>query len=543
MKETLWQKIESLYKKHFKIFVLTFSFLFIVISYFVLMGIKNNHLSYTHIMYIPVVITGIILGPYYGIGMGIIAGIVVGPIMPRFLDTNTPQYLWDWMFRLGMFALVGALVGYISKNYSQVLKRVDDAEMHHPESGLCNINFLRSVSLELKKTYTVVSFVIYNHETLRDVIGHEAYYDYLKHISHEVKSFFPKAIVVQSTNHSLWIIYEQADLDVEVENLRSLLQTEYILDDKPIYVDFTLGFHTVKHMGQRRIANYFIQSDLAAEEAKKNFITHYIYADVRTAKQFEYDILSDFQKSLHSGDIYLVYQPKVDLKTRKPSGLEALIRWEHPTKKMIAPDQFIPAVEKTSLIHEMTQVVFDWSLQYQMKLQSLGFKMPISINISTKNLYDQNFYNKMIKIFSKYSINPSLVEFEITETVLMENPELSKYTLEKFSNFGFKIAIDDFGKGYSSLAYLAQFPINTIKIDRFFAKQILINPTTQAIVKATIDLAKQLGYEVLIEGIEDIETADLLERLGCQSAQGYYFMRPRRNDDIIDYLNKYKARG
>jgi EAL domain-containing protein (putative c-di-GMP-specific phosphodiesterase class I) len=339
------------------------------------------------------------------------------------------------------------------------------------------------------------------------------------------------------------MIYEQQDLNVEIPNFYSLINTPYLVDNKAIYIDFTLGFHTVKHTGPRRIADYFISADLAAEEAKKNFIPYYVYSDVRTKKEFEYDILSDFHQALHSKDIYLVYQPKVDLKTRKPSGLEALIRWEHPTKKMIAPDQFIPAVEKTAMIHEMTQIVFEWSLEYQMKLQKLGFKVPISINISTMNLYDSNFYDKMIKIFSKYSVLPSLVEFEITETVLMENPELSKYTLEKFSNFGFKIAIDDFGKGYSSLAYLAQFPINTIKIDKFFAKQILINPTTQAIVKATIDLAKQLGYEVLIEGIEDIETADLLEKLGCQSAQGYYFMRPRREDDIIDYMNKYKTKG
>src|SRR5690606_14930958 len=127
---------------------------------------------------------------------------------------------------------------------------------------------------------------------------------------------------------------------------------------------------------------------------------YYVYSDVRTKKEFEYDILSDFHQALHSKDIYLVYQPKVDLKTRKPSGLEALIRWEHPTKKMIAPDQFIPAIEKTAMIHEMTQIIFEWTLEYQMKLQKLGFNVPISINISTKNLYDTNFYDKMIKIFS-----------------------------------------------------------------------------------------------------------------------------------------------
>lgn len=195
------------------------------------------------------------------------------------------------------------------------------------------------------------------------------------------------------------------------------------------------------------------------------------------------------------------------------------------------------------MIHDMTQQVFRWSLMYQQKLQELGITLPISINISTRNLYDENFFKKMIHILNEYNIKPSLVELEITETVLMENPDLSRKTLENFSSEGFKIAIDDFGKGYSSLAYLAQFPINTIKIDRIFTRQILVNPTTQHIVKATIDLAKQLGYEVLIEGIEDKETADLLERLGCHSAQGYYYLRPKKDSDIITYLKQFNNKA
>ena len=505
-----------------------------------LLGIKHNQLSYTHLLYIPIVLSGIILGSYYGVFIGVISGLSVGPIMPRFLDSGTPQYFWDWFFRLAMFALVGFLVGSLSKNYKEVLTKVEDAKIRNTESGLYNINYLKTIHLTPKQTYTLASFTIFNHETIRDVIGHEAYYNYLRHIHDEIKKYFTSSYVVQSTNHSLWAIFEQIDLSVEVENFVHLLQKNYEVDGQKVFVDFTCGFSSKKYTGQMTLANAFTQADLAAEDAKENYLTYSIYHDLRTKRQFEYELLADFNESLHNGDIYLVYQPKVDLKTRKPSGLEALIRWEHPKRKMIAPDQFIPAVEKTNMIHDMTQSVFDWALTYHAKLLKENIKLPISINISTKNLYDSAFFHKMVAIFNKYPIQPSMVEFEITETVLMEDPELSKRTLEKFAEFGFKIAIDDFGKGYSSLAYLAQFPINTIKIDKFFSKQILINPTTQAIVKATIDLAKQLGYEVLIEGIEDVETADMLERLGCHSAQGYYFMRPRREDDILDYLKRQK---
>ena len=505
-----------------------------------MLNIKHNQLSYSHLLYLPIVFSGIVLGPFYGIAIGIVSGITVGPLMPRFLDTGTPQYFWDWFFRLLMFAVVGYLVGVLSKNYKEILEKIEDAKTKNPESGINNINYLRKIKLTSQQTYTFVSFTIFNHETIRDVIGHEAYYDYLVYKRNQILDFFPRAHVVQSTNHSLWAIFEQIDLHVEVQNFVELMQKHYNVDGQKIYVDFTCGFSSKKYNHQTHLANAFTQADLAAEDAKENYLIYSIYSDLRTKRQFEYELLADFNESLGNGDIYLVYQPKIDLKTRKPSGLEALIRWEHPKRRMIAPDQFIPAIEKTSMIHDMTQHVFDWALTYHAKLLREDIKLPISINISTKNLYDQAFFEKMVKIFNKYAIQPSLVEFEITETVLMEDPELSKRTLEKFSQFGFKIAIDDFGKGYSSLAYLAQFPINTIKIDKFFSKQILINPTTQAIVKATIDLAKQLGYEVLIEGIEDIETADMLERLGCHSAQGYYFMRPRREEDILTYLNRNK---
>ena len=145
----------------------------------------------------------------------------------------------------------------------------------------------------------------------------------------------------------------------------------------------------------------------------------------------------------------------------------------------------------------------------------------------------KNFFKKMMNIVNQFQVKPKYVELEITESILMDNPDISRKVLEQFASEGFTISIDDFGKGYSSLAYLSQFPINTIKIDRMFTRQILVNPTTQHIVKATIDLAKQLGYEVLIEGIEDKETSDLLERLGCNSAQGIFFSQNLKTKMIL----------
>jgi diguanylate cyclase len=538
MKESFQTKIKRTYRKHDHLYTMVFAFLFIGIVYLIMINQEHNQLAFSHMMYIPIVVTGGILGGWYGLSIGILAGLVVGPLMPWNLSTGEPQFILDWMLRMFMMAFVGFLSGIFGKSYQQAITKIKRIEEYDANTKLHNLNHLRLLKLPIKLNYTVASIEIHNCELICDVLGVEAYVNFVNRIANKINETFPDATVVTPIFHQVWILVEQKNLESEIQIIMNAIQLSTILDSNPIFVDYSVGFVTKRHLPGMDISSHFIHADIAAKEAKKNFLTHMIYKDIRTKMQFEFELLSDFSKALRNGEIYMVYQPKIDLKTRKANGLEALIRWEHPTKRMIAPDQFIPAVEQTAMINDMTETVFRWVLEYQSRLSAKGLSVPISINISTKNLYNPLFFNQMISIFKEFKINPNKVELEITETVLMENPELCKKMLDEFSSFGFKIAVDDFGKGYSSLAYLAQFPINTIKIDRYFTKQILINPTTQTIVKATIDLAKNLGYEVLIEGIEDIETANLLDRLGCHSAQGYLFFKPKKEEEITEYLKK-----
>jgi diguanylate cyclase len=538
MKENFTSRMIKLYQKHDHLYTMIFAFLFMGMVYLIMLNQEGNQLAFSHMMYIPIVITGGVLGGWYGLSIGILAGLVVGPLMPWNLATGEPQYAVDWIFRMSMMGVVGLLSGLLGRGYQLAVKKIHQIENFDPNTRLHNLNYLRTAKLPVKINYTIASVEIHNCELICDVLGVEAFVSYINRVSKKLKESFSDVMVVTPIFHQVWILLEQKDLSSEIQMIMDAIQIATTIDGNPIFVDYSVGFATKRHLPGMDFSSHFIHADIAAKEAKKNFLTHMIYKDVKTNMQFEFELLSDFAKALHNGDIYMVYQPKIDLKTRRANGLEALIRWEHPTKRMIAPDQFIPAVERTAMINDMTETVFRWVLEYQVRLKAKGLSVPISINISTKNLYNPLFFKSMISIFNEFKINSNQIELEITETVLMENPDLCKKMLEEFSNFGFKIAVDDFGKGYSSLAYLAQFPINTIKIDRFFTKQILINPTTQTIVKATIDLAKNLGYEVLIEGIEDIETANLLDKLGCHSAQGYLFMKPKKEEEITEYLRK-----
>ncbi|HAX03339.1 MAG: hypothetical protein A2Y45_00740 [Tenericutes bacterium GWC2_34_14] len=528
-------------KTHKKLLTVVFSAVFMLSDYLLMrFVIPNNHLAFSHLMYIAIILMGSVYGPYVGFSTGLIAGLMVGFFMPGDTTTGEPQFWLDWMVRMSIMITAGTITGLFGRFYEHANKRIKDMEIRNADSGLYNVNYLRTAILVNRQTYTIASVIISNHESITEVMGYESYYHYLKNIERLFKQKYVDVILIQPAVNQLWILKPSIDFDAEIESFLSVIQDASMLGTQHLFVDYAMGFVQKRHLNEKNISKYFTQSDMAASEAKAKNLTHMTYSDLNTQRQFEYELLTDFQGSLYDGSIYMMYQPKVDLKTKKPTGLEALMRWDHPEKKSVLPDQFIHAVEKTNMIHEMTLQVFRWSLSYQKKLNDKGLFLPISINISTRNLYDENFFKKMMRILNEYQVKPKFVELEITETVLMENPDMSKKVLEKFANEGFRIAIDDFGKGYSSLAYLAQFPINIIKIDRIFTRQILVNPTTQHIVKATIDLAKQLGYEVLIEGIEDKETADLLERLGCHSAQGYFFLKPKKEDEVITYLKQYR---
>lgn len=526
--------------KNHKILSVFFTIILLVVFYFYIKAQNNNHLSHTHVMYLVIVFAGSILGSIFGTITAVIAGILVGPLMPYDMVTGETQLFSDWFFRLMMMVIVGAMSGYFSRNYRYVQERIKALNNINVETKLFNYNYLDDQEFIDDKPYLIMSMIISNHKTISEVVGYKAYYDYLNNINQVLMEIYPSGTLIQATTNKLWFITELDHFNKQIDLIALQIKKINQISETKLFVDFGLGFHEIRMDHKIDTHNYFIDTDLAANEALEKHVLFTKFTNIETYKKFEYELLTEFESALTSGEIYMEYQPKIDLKTRKPIGLEALIRWYHPTKKMIYPDQFIPAVEETSLVHKMTEEVFKKALKYHETLKKKSIEIPISINVSAKNLYDMSFYDHMIDIFSKFDIKPGMVELEVTESVLMSKPDLSKQILEKFANYGFKIAIDDFGKGHSSLAYLAQFPIHTIKIDRFFTSSVLISPTTQAIVRATINLAIQLGYEVLIEGVEDLKTADLLESFGCHTAQGYYFMKPQKELTITEYLISQK---
>lgn len=252
-------------------------------------------------------------------------------------------------------------------------------------------------------------------------------------------------------------------------------------------------------------------------------------------------LLSQVRPALENGEFVLHYQPKVDVSTNRVTGVEALIRWEHPEHGLIQPDQFIPLVERTLLMRSLTLYVLDEALRQWHSWARRGLDLCIAINLSARNLLDGELPDQVAQALRRWSVPAERLMLELTESSLMADSVRAATVLNKISALGVKLSVDDFGTGYSSFSHLKRLPINEIKVDRSFVTNMRNDPNDALIVRATIDVGRTLGLQVVAEGVEDRETWDMLAEMGCQLAQGYYMSRPLAGPELTDWLAQHDA--
>ena len=222
----------------------------------------------------------------------------------------------------------------------------------------------------------------------------------------------------------------------------------------------------------------------------------------------------------------LHYQPKIDLQTGDIEGAEALLRWQHPTHGLIPPLEFIPLAERSGLIRPITDWVIEAAARQCRQWRAAGHPLRVAVNVPGRVFQDPGLVDRIAGILADTGIAANCLEFEIIENVLTGDVEHVSRTLDRISKLGVHISIDDFGTGYSSLAYLKKLPLKTLKIDKSFVIDMAHDDNDAAIVRLTIDLAHNLGYRVVAEGVENAMTHRMLTELGCDGAQGFHFSRP-----------------
>ncbi len=247
-------------------------------------------------------------------------------------------------------------------------------------------------------------------------------------------------------------------------------------------------------------------------------------------------LAGDLRQAIDSHGLYLAFQPQVSLATRRIVSLEALARWTHPVFGPVSPDEFISLAEQSGMVHTLTRWAIKSSLEELVRWRRCDPDLRVSVNVSARNLIDVSLVTDVRNILREVGLPGEALTLEITESTVMAEPQRSIAVLDRLRELGVRFAIDDFGTGYSSLSYLKRLPVDEVKIDKSFVRDMAIDGDLASIVRSTIDLARNLDLMVIAEGVEDEVTIEMLGDLGCDVVQGYYFARPTSSPEVEQLL-------
>lgn len=378
---------------------------------------------------------------------------------------------------------------------------------------------------------------------INDTLGHDKGDQVLQQVGRKLREVMAERDIVARHGGDEFAVLllnmaKAKDVDVEVQKILKALETPFLIDGLPIMIEASIGAAIYPDHG-KDAGTLFKQADIALHISKNSGIPHAVYhpaQDKHSPQRLA--MMGELHHAIEQGDLVLFYQPAISLKTRSIIGVEALIRWKHPTRGMIPPDQFILPAEQTGLIHPLTRWVLATAMRQCKAWRETGMKLTVSVNLSVRNLMDPKLPDQVAERFQAAQVAPEWVTFEITESAIMANPAQALEVLTRLHEMGVRFSIDDFGTGYSSLSYLKKLPVETIKIDKSFVINMTKNQSDAVIVRSTIDLAHNMNLKVVAEGVEDEDIWDRLYALGCDTAQGYYMGRPMPADELSLWLHK-----
>jgi diguanylate cyclase (GGDEF)-like protein len=319
--------------------------------------------------------------------------------------------------------------------------------------------------------------------------------------------------------------------------IRAKLAAPMSLDEMTLHVDASVGIATYPEHAESAV-ELLQRADIAMYEAKAKRSGQQVYAPERDGHtRARLALIGELRAGIERGEIRLHFQPKASLATGAIDGVEALVRWQHPTRGLLEPAVFLPLAEQTGLMRLLTLRVLDLALEQCHAWHSADIELAVGVNLSAENLLDLELEADVRRLLARWSVDPRWLQLEITEDVLMADPRRARDVIERLRAAGVTIALDDFGTGYSSLVHVKQLALDELKIDRAFVTNLLHDRADAAIVTSTLALARSLGLRVVAEGVEDGATWSRLAALGCDLAQGFHLSRPLPAEQLADWLN------
>ncbi len=486
-------------------------------------------------------------------GLGLALAVLMAIVLARSI-TEPLRLLTDFAGAIGLGQSarppqqlrgeVGVLADTLQKMQSDIAQREQQMMYQSQHDALTSLANRHLVELQLPALLghplwlLLVNIKDFKH--INDAFGYHNGDELLVQLAGRLQRIYPQAVMVARIGGDEFLVISSSPLpasSLPASQLR--LSQDFVLADSRLNLKLALALYAVpadassSNDALRRV-------DIAMVHAKAS---HQLWAEYQAGQdeshQRELTLLHDLPVSLQSGQMFVVYQPKVSLQSRQATSAEALIRWQHPVLGFVPPDEFIRLAEHSGLISRVTdwmvaQVILqlaDWRRQ--------GIELTVAVNLSAYDLLSSDLPGQIATLLQQHQVPPTALALEVTEGAVMQDPQQVIQNLQQLRQMGIELAIDDFGTGQSSLAYLKRLPVHEVKIDRAFVRDIEHNQNDYLIVKTTTELAHGLGLQVTAEGLENRAGLDRLQSAGIDKVQGYYFARPLKAADLTAWLGQF----
>ena len=418
-------------------------------------------------------------------------------------------------------------------------------------SGLANRNALKEYLTRLianftreKREFSMLFLDLDHFKTVNDSLGHNIGDELLKQVSTIIDKVLRSDDFVARVGGDEFVIILQNYSSIHeliniIDRIQSALSKTIVVQTHPININSSIGIAFFPKDG-KDIVSLMKNSDIAMYEAKKKGRAQYHFFTEALNKRVQETISleKEMKKALINDEYELYYQPKIDMSSGKIIAVEALIRWNSPSKGMISPVEFIPLAEENGFIIELGEWILKTAIKQQAIFKESGMDIVVSINLSSKQLFCDDFMELFSKYMKEYGASPSLIDIEITEYMFYENNEKNMKVLNELHEYGVSISLDDFGTGYSSLSYLKDFPIDYLKIDKSFIDDY-DEERGRVFIDTIVKMGQTLKMKIIAEGVECIEQIEYLNSINCDQYQGYYMSKPLC---VEEFEKLYKSR-
>lgn len=494
--------------------------------------------SLIHLFYIPILLAVFIFGTKGGMLFSIISGLTVGPFMPL---NGLTQPIGAWILRIFMFAAIVLVVGFLVEHIKSVndverKKAYEDINTGYPNVNKFKHDINQIINSRNQNNFSIIIFKLENLEMINRYVDFETGQYTFSALMDKVVDFFPTGSIYSIDTSKFVIVMPDTNSNKAyslAKEFSAKTKTPIYTNNLPISIIIKGGIVSFPPYSDS-VKDILYKLDRALEQANITQREIIIY-DNNLAIESEkyYNTLVTLYDALQNDEFTLVYQPKINM-INQIEGVEALLRWNDNSKNNLSIAQLINIAEEAGFINEVTKWVIKHAI-YQLNIwKEKGIETNVSINLSSRDLNDDSILKFTKKYIKLYDLEPSCLEFELTERTIIEDEQNVFSKINEIKDYGIKVSLDDYGTGYNTYKYLINYSktFNYIKIDKSFINNIKYEKN-RIIVEGIIDLVHKLGLEVIAEGVETKEQVNILNSINCDIMQGYYFSRPIKPEELV----------